>query len=83
MLAVRLDGIQWPGTISPRSTWTGEREREVRERAELGGSPEGVSEHRRGSVAAEEGLLVHLQQLEHRGRLRFSGAERWSGGAPR
>jgi hypothetical protein len=24
-----------------------EREREVRERAELGGSPEGVSEHRR------------------------------------
>jgi hypothetical protein len=34
-------------------------------------------------VAVEEGLLVHLQQVEHQGRLRFFGAEQWSGGAPR
>jgi hypothetical protein len=49
MLVVRLDGIQQPWTVFPRSTGTErererEREREVRERAELGGSLEGVSE---------------------------------------
>jgi hypothetical protein len=73
MLAVRLDGIQRSGTVFPRSMGTGERE--VRERVELGGSPEGVSECRRGSVAAEEGLIVHLQQVEHRGSLWFSGGQ--------